>query len=184
MRNFIGILEALLLLLAVPAFGQAPTPTPVSALDSFTVTASAMSIPGSGKSTLAGTFAGVSLKITPNFQLEQVNFISSAAQTNSFMAGGNYDLNFLSKKLNDISPNLSGYDFRFSVHGDVGYARIVQPSGNLASGPSALFGGQADYAIHGSSRYSLGVRIDDFFVNSGLPSKNNLVVAVGPTIHF
>jgi hypothetical protein len=182
MKTFLKLLvmEAAFLFGAVALPAQTPTP----GVGSFSITANAISLPGSNGSTLAGTLAGVNLKITPNFFVEQTNFISSSAQTNAFLAGGNYTLPFLSKKLNNASPNLSGYDFRFSIHGDVGAARISNSTGNVAQGLGALFGGQVDYAIHGSQMFSLAVRVDDFFVNKGLPHKNNLVIAVGPTIHF
>jgi hypothetical protein len=158
--------------------GAAAAQTPTPQLDSFSITANAVSVPGSNGTTLAGTLAGVSLKITPNFNLEQVNFMTSRAQTNIYLGGGSYTFGNMSKKLNNASPNLSGYDFRFSLHGDVGEIRAGAVS------TAALFGGQLDYAIKGSKTYSLGVRVDDLFTNKGLPHKNNLVVAVGPTIHF
>lgn len=176
----------LALLLSAVSFAQAtgagataPEPAvPTPQVGNFSVTANAVSLPGSNSSTLAGTLAGINLKITPNFNVEQVNFITSAAQTNAFLAGGSYTLTALSKKLNNASENLAGYDFKFSLHGDVGEIRAAQV------GLAALFGAQVDYAIKGSQTYSLAVRVDDLFANKGLPHKNNLVVAVGPTIHF
>jgi hypothetical protein len=163
---------------AFSALAQAqPAPTPQ--VSSFSVTANAVSLPGTNNSTLAGSLLGASLKITPNFNLEQANFITSGAQTNVFLGGGSYTFNRASKALNNVSPTMNGYDFRFSIHGYGGEARI---NGNAQA--AAMFGGQVDYAIKGSSTYSMAVRVDDLFVPKGLPHKNNLVVAVGPSIHF
>lgn len=179
MRKLLAIL-GLLAGLAVPSFAQ----TAASPVSTWTVTANAVALPGSGNTTLAGTLAGVHLAVTPNFSLEQTDFMTSSAQTNAFLGGATYNIAALSKALNNISPNLNGLQFSFSIHGDIGEARIAQPSGSTSVSVAGLVGGEVDYAIAGSKMFSLGVRVDDFYVRSGLPHGNNLVVALGPSIHF
>lgn len=180
--TFACVLNALILLtFCLPGYAQN---TPAPSVDSWTITAGAVNIPGSNNTTLPGTLAGLRLAVTPDFSVEQVNFISSAAQTNAFMGGGNYVVQPFSKWLNNLSPNLSGYDFRLSLFGDAGAARISQPSGVLVNAVAGLVGGQLDYAVHGSKSWSLGIRVGDFIAGKGLPHRNNLVVAINPAFHF
>jgi len=153
-------------------------------VSTFSTTLSAVNLPGSGGSTMAGTIAGLNLKITENFALRQTSLISSGAATNGFFGGGNYTLPVLSKKLNDISPNLNGYDFQFQVTGSVGALRVSDATGNVHSNWAALFGGRVNYAIKGSKTYGLAVEIQDLYASRALPHKNNLLVALGPTIRF
>ena len=178
----LGLLFCLAVLFVSPgAFGQTPAP----ATEPVSITAGGVSLPGINGQTLAGTLAGMQVNITPNVGIESVNFISSSATTNAYMAGysDGHLGNLLSKTLNNASPWLNGYNFRLRLHADVGAARISDATGNVSQHFSALLGGQFDYAIKGSSTYGLAVRVDDLFTK-GLPRHNNLVVALGPVIHF
>lgn len=75
MRKFVSFV-ALSLLLSIGVFGQSTTPSaPVPATSTFTVTANAVTLPGNTQ-TLAGTLAGMNLRITPNFNLHQINLLS------------------------------------------------------------------------------------------------------------
>ncbi len=117
--------------------------------------------------------------------IESVNLVSSSATTNAYMAGysDGHIGPLLSKALNNASPWLNGYNFRVRLHADVGSARITDATGNVRQHFSGLFGGQFDYAIKGSPTWSLAARVDDLFTK-GLPHHNNLVIALGPVIHF
>lgn len=179
----VGLLLLGLLVFAAVGFGQTSAP----ATEPIQVTAGAVSLPGINGSTLAGTLAGMQFNITPNVGLESVNFISTASPstTSAYMAGysDGHLGNLLSKALNNSSPWLNGYNFRLRLHADAGAARISDASGSVKQSFSGLFGGQFDYAIKGSPTWSLAVRVDDLFTK-GLPKHNNLVVALGPVIHF
>lgn len=172
----------LLLLLGCAAVSRGQTPTP--AVSTFSTTLSAVNLPGSNGSTLAGSLAGFSYRVTPDFALTQTNLISSGAQTNGFFGGGDYTLSFLSKKLNNMSPTTNGYDFQFQLAGSAGALRVTQPTGAVAQHWGALFGGRVNYAIKGSKTFSLGVEVQDLYAGGGLPHRNNLLVALGPAIHF
>lgn len=166
------------------ALGQTTPPVPAPTVNTWSITANAVSLPGANKTTLPGTLAGMDLKVTPNFNMGTVTFLTSSAQTNVYMAGGSYTLAGLSKKLNNVSPTLAGYNFRFSVHGYAGESRVTQTNGALLVGAAGMFGGEVDYAPGGNTTVSLGVRVDDLIASQGLPKRNNLVVAFGPAIHF
>lgn len=171
-----------LLVLATTLSAQTPTPTP--AIDTFSTTLSAVNLPGSAGGTMAGTLAGFNYKVTPDFALKQTNLISSGALTNGFYGGGDYTLSFLSRKLNNMSPTTNGYDFQFQLTGSVGALRVSQPTGTVIQSWSALFGGRVNYAMKGSRTFSLALEVQDLYASKGLPHKNNLLVALGPAIHF
>lgn len=184
MKNIKKALFVLLMVISVASMVKAQTPAPTPApTTSWTVTANAVALPGSNGS-LAGTLTGLDLAITPNFSLEQTDFVTSSAQTNAFLGGVTYNIAPLAKALNNISPNINGLNFRFQVHASAGESRISQSDGSTVVSFSVLAGGEVDYKIAGSNMFSLGARVDDFFVHDGLPHSNNLVVAVGPSIHF
>lgn len=164
-----------LLLFAGTAAAQSTT--------SFTTTLSAVSLPGSGGQTMAGSLAGLDLAVTPNFSLRQTTLVSSGAQTNGYFGGGAYTLAPLSKKLNNASPNLNGFDFQFQIDAGAGELRVSDAKGAVHTSWAGLFGGTVSYKIKGSNTWSLGVKIEDLFASS-LPHKNNLLIALGPSIHF
>lgn len=164
--------------------GVASAQTPTPAVDTFSTTLSAVNLPGSNGSTLAGTLAGFTYKVTPDFALKQTNLLSSGAATNGFYGGGDYTLPFLSKKLNNMSPTTNGYDFQFQITGSVGVLRVTMPTGQVNQHWSAMFGGRVNYAIKGSKTFSLGLEVQDLYASRDLPKKNNLLIALGPSIHF
>lgn len=163
---------------------QETTPPPAPTVGTFSVAANAIALPGKNNSTLAAAMTGVTLQVTPNFNLRQTNFVSSGAETNAYFGGFDYTIPKFSKWLNDISPNLNGYDFKLQATASVGASRIANPTTNdVIQHYAFLVGGRLQYAIKGSSTYSLVLELDDF--NSpGLAKRNNLVVAAGPVIHF
>jgi hypothetical protein len=179
-RNRIAVL--FLLVLGFCGYAEAQVPTP--AINTFSTTLSAVNLPGSNGGTMAGTLAGFNYQVTPDFALKQTNLISSGATTNGFFGGGDYTLPSLSKKLNNASASTNGYDFQFQLTGSVGALRATQPSGAMTQSWAALFGGRVNYAMKGSKTFSIAVEVQDLYAASGLPHKNNLLVALGPAIHF
>jgi hypothetical protein len=176
------IMLAVAIFLGLAVSGLAQTPTP--AINTWSTTLSAVNLPGAGGSTLAGSLAGLQYQLTPNFALKQTNLISSSATTNGFFGGGDYTLSALSKKLNNISPSTNGYDFQFQITVSAGALRVTQPSSSVVQSWAALFGGRVNYAMKGSSKFSLALEVQDLYGSNGLPHKNNLLIALGPTVHF
>jgi hypothetical protein len=165
---------------------QTPAPTapvaPTLSVNSWSVTGAAMNLPG-GSGTLAGTFTGIGMPITTNFSLTQTNFVAGDASFTGFYGGFGYRIAPFSKWLNDISPNLNGFQFNLRLVGSVGADRITSTSGNVATHWSEHAGGVLTYAVAGSKTWNLAADVE--YLNApGAPHKNNLFVAIGPSITF
>jgi hypothetical protein len=161
----------LLLLLALPSYGQTAT--------TFSLTASPLMVPGStsGGSTLAATITGINLTITPNFDLRQDNIITTDTKLQGYFGGFNYRIPQLSAGLNSISPNLNGYNFQFYITGSAG-ADVVNGARHYAF----LAGGGLNYKLTSGGAWTLGAEVR----YAKLPGYNNntMIVSVGPTFHF
>lgn len=176
---------ALILLLALPILvvGQNPpnppvTPPPSAPPDtstSFTVNLTPITLPG-GHTSVAGIESGMSLKLTTNFDARESNLTGSGLQ---FYGGGfNYHLPFLSKILNNASPNINGLLFDFYLTGTVG--TVLTPSGPAGGHWAERIGGGFNYSLN--QTWSLGTEIQ-YFKAPGY-ANNTYTVAVGPQIHF
>lgn len=140
---------ALFVLFATLSFAQnAPLPT-----QTWSTTFAPMSIPGIGQ-TFAGTIADVGVSPTPNttFALETIQAPSAPDFAGFYGGAANYRINAMSKWLNNISPNLSGYRFQFTVLGSIG---VVRASNGNHFGATA--GGRIDYALSSSGTWTLAV---------------------------
>lgn len=168
-------LAFLVSLLAVSAFAQnAPLPT-----QTWSTTFAPMSIPGIGQ-TFAGTIADVGVSPTPNttFALETIQAPGAPDFVGFYGGAANYRITALSTLLNNISPNLSGYRFQFTVLGSVG---VVRASNGNHFGATA--GGRIDYALSSTGTWTLGVEARavrlPYVMQGWKPG-----FSFGPAIHF
>lgn len=173
MRNFIGLVAALLLLIAVPAFGQ-------SAVQPFSLTSQAISLPGGGQTTVA-TLAGFTFTPTANFDLKDTNLVSGG-NFQGFYGGFNYRLPVLSSKLNNISPTVNGFRFQFYITASAGIDRVADASGNVRQHYSFLAGGGVNYDLTNSGSWTLGGEVQ-YAKLPGL-ANNTAIVSFGPAWHF
>jgi hypothetical protein len=107
--------------LVVSAFAQnAPIAT-----SNFTSNFTALNLPGNHQ-TFVGTAVDLGVSFTPstNLFLETVQAPTVTNYLGYYGPGFGYQVNALSKFINNISPNLSGYKFRFTVLGSGGIARV------------------------------------------------------------
>ena len=168
------ILVALALLLTGTARAQS---TPTFSTQTFAVNAGAISLPGN-KSTTAGALTGMTMQVTPNFNLRQTDFVgASGSGLTAYFGGADYTIAPFSTWLNNISPNLNGYNFQLQVTGSAGV-----DSTSTGEHYAFLGGGRLNYKIASSSTWGLAIDVE----YAKLPGyKNNtVIVAVGPTIHF
>lgn len=163
------------LLFAVSLFAQnAPLPT-----QTWSTNFAPVSIPGLGQ-TFAGTIADLGIAPTPNsvVALETIQAPSAANFAGFYGAGYRYQINAFSKWLNDLSPNLSGYRFQFTVLGSAG--AVVVANGNHFA---ATAGGRVDYALSSTGSWTLGVEVRavrlPYVVQGWKPA-----VSLGPAIHW
>jgi len=177
---------ALLLLCALlPAHAQATppaTPAPAFSTQAFSFQANAIALPG-GKQTTAGALTGATLQITQNFDLRQTDFVATGSNISAFFGGVDYTIAPFSKWLDNISPNLDGYNFQLQATASMGVDRVT-PAGstNIAEHYAFLAGGRLSYAIAGSNTWGLVADIE-YAKLPGL-ANNTVIVSVGPTIHF
>src|SRR5258708_17099702 len=130
---------------------QVPAPS-----DTFSMDAQAISLPG-GKQTAAGTVVGGTFAITQNFALRSDNLIAPGANLSAYLGGFNYNLPVLSRKLNNMSPNLDGSRFQFYITASVGVDRLSPASGDVRQHYAALVGGGVRYDASGSGRFSVNL---------------------------
>lgn len=166
------------------SFAQTPAPEPTpSPVSTFAISTSAISLPGHNE-TLAGAETGVVLQVTPNVALRQTNFLSSGAQVNGYFGGVDYTIAKFSKFIDNKSPYLAGYNFKLQVTASAGASRIANPTTNdVIQHWAFLAGGRLSYAPKGSQTFSLAIEVQDLNT-PGLAKRNNLVVALGPSLHF
>lgn len=137
----------LVLSAARPALAQnAPLAT-----SNFTTNFTALNLPGKS-TTFVGTAVDLGVSFTPgsNLFLETVQAPTVAGYQGYYGPGFGYQLNGLSKWINNISPNLSGYKFRFTVTASGGIARIS--TGNHVAG-NARF--RTEYSLGSTGIYNM-----------------------------
>jgi hypothetical protein len=171
------------LLLSFACFAQTPPNPPVTSppdgtIDSstsFTINLTPITLPGGHKS-VTGIESGMSLKLTPNFDVRNSNLTGEGLQY--FGGGLNYHMPFISKKLNGISPTINGLLFDFYLTGTVGI--VTTPSSTAGGHWGERVGGGINYSIN--KTWTLGAEIQ----YAKLPGylNNSYTVAVGPQIHF
>lgn len=146
---------ALLVSFAHPVLAQnAPLPT-----QTFSITTSAISLPGN-RGTFAGTDSGFTFSPTTNFDLANHNIVSSDGKLSSFMGGADYTFAGVSKWMNNLMPNVSGFRLQPSLGGYFGIARVTDPTtGNVAQHYSALISGTVNYSLDSGNHWGLGVRV-------------------------
>lgn len=140
-------LSLALCLLSLSAFAQnAPLQTA-----NFTTNFTALNLPGNHQ-TFVGTAVDVGVSFTPdsNLFLETVQAPTVSGYQGYYGPGFGYQINGLSKFINNISPNLSGYKFRFTVLGSGGIARVS--TGNHVAG-NARF--RTEYSLGSTGVYNL-----------------------------
>src|SRR5712664_975246 len=150
------------------------------AVRTFSVSTTAVSLPGN-KSSVVGSLDGITLGITQNLSLRQTNLISPGNLT-GFYGGFDYNIAPFSKLLNNLSPQLNGYNFRLELTGSAGVDRVSDSSGTVHQHYSFLGGGRLTYAIGGSKTYSLIGEAQ----YAKLPGYANstVIVSLGPVIRF
>lgn len=172
-----------LLLVATLCLGQAPapapvTPTPSQPVDtstSFTINLTPITLPG-GHTSVTGVESGMSLKLTPTFDIRESNLTGSGLQF--YGAGANYHLPFLSKALNNASPNVNGLLFDFYLTGTIG--TVLTPSSPAGGHWGERVGGGVNYSLNNT--WSLGAEVQ--YAKFPGYSNNTYTVAVGPQVHF
>jgi hypothetical protein len=148
-------------------------------VSSFALTLTPVSLPGNHQ-TVAGTEAGMSFAPTPNFELYDDNILAPGQNFRYFGGGFRYYLPVLSQKLNNASPNVNGFRFRFALEAGAGVDRITQPVPTQHYGFTA--GGRVEYDLTNSGTWTMGadVRYAKF---PGL-NNNTAIVSLGPAVHF
>ena len=182
----------LVLLLGSACFAQTTppaAPAPTIQTNSWTATGTAINLPG-GLQTLAGTYTGIAMPITTNFSVTESNFITSDTSFTGFYGGASYRIPQFSKWLNDISPNLNGYDFNLRIAGGAGVNNVTIPSPAGSTAPASTkthfswtIHAPLTYAIAGSSTWNL--LVDVGYLNApGALHRNNAFIAAGPTLNL
>jgi len=172
-------------------------PAPAFTTQSFSFQANAIALPGGG-STTAGALTGVTLGITPNVSLRNTDFVASSGNATGYFGGVDYTVSAFSKWLNNISPNLNGYNFQFQLTASFGVDRIdsaamtaserirrfttTSTTAGTVQHYAWLAGGRLNYAVNGSQNFGLGVEIQ----YARLPgfANNTAIVSFGPNFHF
>lgn len=153
----------------------------------FSLTASPIALPAGGH-TVAGSISGFTFAPTPNFELREDNLIVSGpaavpGNAMGFYGGFSYYLPVLSTKLNNASPNVNGFRFRFHLTASFGVDRYGDSAGNTLQHYSALAGGGAEYDLTGSGKWSMAVEIRAARL-PGIANGWTTVVSLGPALHF
>ena len=169
---------ALLILSATLGLAQnAPIPT-----QTFAFTDSAIDLPGA-KGTFVGNDAGVTFSPTPNFDLAEHNIISSDAKLSAYMGGVNYRFPVLSLKLNNMTPEVSGFRMLFGLSAAAGIDRVKDPAGNVAQHYAFLAKATFSYALSASGSWQLGANVG-MARFPGYAKGWTPVLEVGPQWHF
>lgn len=174
MKQF-AIAVSLVAFLAVGSFGQnAPLPS-TNVVTNF----SAVALPGN-QETLAATIADIGFTPTPNSNLflETIQSPSAPNLYGFYGAGISYQINELSKLINNISPNLSGYKFRFTLIGSGGEVRVGDRN---HVGGTARF--RTEYALTSGGGYNLAFEVGAARL-PGVSPKWGKLFSVGQAIHF
>lgn len=169
---------ALLVFCAALSFAQnSPIPT-----KTFSFQANAVSLAGT-RGTFAGTDAGVQFAPTPNFSLQEANILSSDAKLSAFLGLAEYDFPYLSLKLNNASPNVSGFRLKFGIRAGAGIDRIKDALGNVAQHYSALAQGTFSYSFDSGGTYQFGANVG-MARFPGYAKGWTPVAEIGPQFHF
>lgn len=167
-------LIALLLLTSALVMGQnAPLPT-----QTWSTTFTAVAIPGN-QTTLAATVADIGISPTPNstIMFETLQSPSAPNFAGAYGPAFAYRINKFSTWLNNMSPNLSGYRFRFSL---LGSGLVINANGNHYGGTARF---RTEYALGTSGTWNLGVEVGAARL-PGVAPKWGKLVAVGLPINF
>lgn len=163
------------LALSLSAFAQnAPLPT-----QTVTTSFAAMALPSLKGQTLAATTVDAGVSFSPNSTLSFETLQAPGAPSGFSGAYGgafSYQLNFLSKKINDASAG-SGYKFRFTL---IGSGLGVTSANGSHIGGTARF--RTEYAI-GSGTWNLACEVGAArlpYVTQGFRP----IVSMGLPIHF
>lgn len=160
-----------MLFFTMPLFAQT-----APASHTFSLNTTALSLPGAG-STLAAMDAGLTFGVTSNLELRDDNFVTTDNTFRFFGGGVNYYLPVLSTKLNNMSPNLNGYRFRFYLTGQAGADQYANKQHYAYRA-----GGGFYYDLTASGTWTFGAEATyDHFTGF---KTNTWSVAVGPSIHF
>lgn len=164
---------ALFALFATLSFAQnAPLPT-----QTWTTDFTSMALPGAGQ-TFVGTAADVGVSFTPdtNVFFETIQSPSAPNFAGFYGPGVSYQINALSKFINDRSP-LSGFKLRFSVLGSFGESRIGDR--NHFAGTARF---RTEYALNSDGKFGLAVEVGAARLYTG-PGWQK-IVSLGLPIHF
>lgn len=149
------------------------------AQQTFSLTAQPLMIPGSktGGQTLAAAITGITLTVTPNFDLRNDDIITSDGNLQGYFGGFTYRLPALSKGLNNKSSTLNGYNFQFYLTASAGENYVSN-----RSHVGFLAGGGLNYKVTSGGAWTFGVEVR----YAKLPGyhNNTAIVSVGPTLHF
>ena len=171
------VLLVAVLFSAIPALAQN---APVNQ-ETFSLTAQPVALPGGGH-TVAGTVAGFTFSPTPNVDLRSDNIFVAGSGFKGFFGGFNYRLPILSTKLNNVSPNVSGFRFQFYLTASAGIDQITSGSGKTQQHYAFLAGGGVNYDLTASGKFSFGAEVR-YAKLPGL-ANNTAIVSVGPAFHF
>jgi hypothetical protein len=137
------------LLLCSAAFAQnAPIPT-----QTFSFTASPITLPGYGKNIFTGADMGAVYSVSQNFSLENTNIVSTDGKF-TFLAGG-VGVKFpqISKFLNNRSTTQSGFRLLFGIRALAGEA--MSSSNHVG----VLLQGSVDYSLDSAATWTVGAKI-------------------------
>jgi hypothetical protein len=150
-----------------------------TASTTYTFALAPVSVPGLGQ-TVAGTEAIVAVQISNSVSLGETNIIAPGNNFQYFGGRGFYQIDWLSKKLNNISPTLNGLQFQFIPTLSVGVGRITAPVTQQHIGFTA--GGIVNYRFGASGTWALGGKVE-YAKFPGLKN-NGWIASFGPSLHF
>jgi hypothetical protein len=165
-----------LFLLAV-SFASAQTATPPQAFAETTITfnLTPISLPGASTS-VGGAETDALIALTPNNHIGETTLIDSGFT----FIGGRYNRTFpsISTWLNNLSPNINGYQFQFGLTSSVGVVRV--PGALNPSHWGERAGAFINYQINGT----WGVGLEGQWCNFPGYAHNTYSLAFGPNFHF
>jgi hypothetical protein len=184
MKTVLTLLCVLVLALAVAGQTPAPTPAPTPTPSAFSTTTvnfnlSPITLPGA-KTSVAGAETDIKLKLTTNFEAGETTLISGDY---SFIGGrGDYVIPQFSKWLNNISPNLNGFQFQLGLTGSAGVTRTPSPvsTSTNVSHWGERAGVFLNYALNGTT----GLGFEAQWCNFPGYAHNTYSIAFGPNFHF
>jgi hypothetical protein len=171
-RLFRFIPTVLLLLFAVSASAQ----TPAATTQTWSLTTSAVTLPG-GKMSIMAVDSGIAFTPTVNFDLFDRNLLSNDGNFKFFGGGQNYRFPAISRKLNNVSPNVNFLRLQLSETASFGVVRLN--GGAQHYGWTA--GLRADYALTSGGALTLGVKAE-YVQFPGVPS--HVAISINPAFHF